>query len=332
MQNKRCFWFISVFSLALVWLTSCISKGQPNLGQSPLKSNATSEVTTSLSTVLPTNSTPHLSASRINGWAVYSNQVSQEPLVTQIFLKNLETGDIKQLTTSGNNDHPLWSPDGTQIVFLSWTEENSFDLYIMDKNGDNKRPVVVGPAKDMMADWSPDGKKIVFASDMDGHLNIFVVNLDDLSKVKLTNNSVTTGSPKWSPDGKQIAFISNEGVSGRSQVFIMNADGSDVKQLTNYDPDHFEDSPIWCPNMSCIIFTRLMAGVPKLMIIDLTSKTVTPYLNSIFDPDNNEASLARSSLRGYITFSVDRVFYAVDMKSDEIYALNIQARDLSLYP
>lgn len=296
-----------------------------NRTETPIVSNFQTFVNTS-------TPAPVLMSSHISGWVVYSLWVSQDPVESQIFLKDLKTGEVMQLTHSGNNSRPLWSPDGSQIMFLSWTKENSFDIYLMDRDGKNQRPVIVSPSMDMMADWSPDGNKIVFASDRDGHLNIYVIDLNTQSLKRLTNSPVITGSPRWSHDGKYIAFISNTGTSGTTQVFTMNADGTNVRPVTDYDL-YYDDNPVWCPDSSCIIFTRSENG-SKLMFLELASKAVKPLLTGLFDHSEriSEFGLGQSSSRGYITFYVDEIFYAMDVKSWEIYPLQVEAKDLSLYP
>ena len=286
--------------------------------------------------VSPSTPAPVLITSHISGLAVYSFWVSQDPIVSQIFLKDLDTGVVTQLTNTGNNSDPIWSPDGSQIMFLSWTKENSFDIYLMDRDGSHQRQIVASPAMEIMTDWSPDGNKIAFVSNKDGNDEIYVIDLQTQDTVSLTNNlgihsgtaKWSPGSPKWSTDGKYIAFASTTGISGTSQVFIMNADGTNIRPMTDYDL-YYDDSPVWCPDDSCIVFER---DQPKLMLLDLTSKAVTPFLEGIFPSERVELGLARSSRRGYMTFNVDGMFYAMNMKSREIFPLDIKANDLSLFP
>ena len=333
---------IALSSLLFGVLGSCSTRvaQYPSLPSST--ASVTIELTESIVTTTPqietptTTPAPVLMTSHISGWAVYSLWVSQNPVISQIFLKNLDTGEVTQLTHSGNNGDPIWSPDGSQIMYLSWTKENSFDIYLMDKDGRNQRPVVAGPAKEIMPDWSPDGNKIAYVSNQDGDDEIYVYDLTAQTTVKLAANSGITseylkwspGAPKWLPDGKQIAFISTTGISNTSQVFVMNADGASVTVLTDYDL-HYDDIPVWCPDSSCITFER---DLPKLMLLDIKHKAVTPLLDGIFPSSRGELGLSRSPIRGYITFSVDGMFYAMDIKSREVYPLSIKAMDLSLYP
>lgn len=308
----------------------------------PLTRNINVEPTGTITTTKPQTEiststvSPVLVSSHISGWAVYSFWVSQNPAISQIFLKNLETGEVVQLTHSGNNSDPIWSPDGSQIMYLSWTKENSFDIYLMDKDGKDQRPIVASPAEEIMPDWSPDGSKIAYVSNQDGNDEIYTIDLKTNIVNKLAINispntgyeKWSPGSPKWSPDGKQIAFISTTGISNTSQVFVMNVDGTNVRALTDYDL-HYDDSPVWCPDSSCIIFER---DLPKLMLFDFEHKAFTPLFDDIFPADQGELGLARTFMRGYITFSVDGMFYAMDLKSREIYLLGVKAMDLSLYP
>ena len=91
--------------------------------------------------------------------------------------------------------------------------------------------------------------KIVFVSDRDGKDQIYVMNADGSIQTRLTLTNIymplTTvdddflpiGSddhPVWSPDGTQILFDSNR--DGHRHIYLMNADGSGVRQLT-MDPD-----------------------------------------------------------------------------------------------
>jgi Tol biopolymer transport system component len=331
-------WLSSKLLIFLFLLASCLPVSKENSSPKTLTSSAIPEITETelMSNIQAPSMTftpePVILNSSISGWVTYSSIVHREPLVSQIFVKNLDTGEVKQLTNSGNNSTPRWSPDGSQIMFLSWSKENSSDINLMDKDGGHQQLLINGPGSEKMADWSPDGSKIVFVSDEDGKPDIYMMDLNTKSIRKVTNASSFAILPTWSSDGKYIAFESSAGGVGRSQIFIMNADGTDIRQMTSYNIDNFDGAPVWCPDDPCIIFTRFINGVPKLMVLDLTSKEATPLLSGIFDANLQEARLARSPSRGHMTFSVGEMFYAMDMNSKEIYPLDVQALDLSLYP
>ena len=128
---------------------------------------------------------------------------------------------------------------------------------------------------------SPDGSKVVFASDRDGNGEIYVMRADGSRPANLTRHEAWDTDPCWSPDGRRIAFKSDRhgerevGPSGsghyNSDIFIMNADGSGVRQLT-FDPVDARD-PAWSPDGLSIVYTswRDAPGPPAIYRIDLAS-------------------------------------------------------------
>lgn len=237
----------------------------------PIQTESPAQTPTAPGNPIVTEFTPALS--NLSGQVVYTAFVDRESLVKQIFLKDLETGEVTQLTHLGSNSMPKWSPDGSQIVYLSWSEENLYDIYIMNADGTDSQPLVTGTANDKLPDWSPLGDKIVFESDRDGTNQIYVLDLNSFETTKLTNGLPAVSLPNWSTDGQQIVFTANIGVSGRSQIFIVDADGTNLQQLTEYDINNFDGRPVWCPNDSCIIFTRFN-GAQKLMLLDLATNEI----------------------------------------------------------
>ena len=98
-------------------------------------------------------------------------------------------------------------------------------------------------------DVTPDGKSIVFDTVGD----IFISSIDGGDAQALTQDFAWNIHPAVSPNGKQIAFISDR--DGLSNVWVMNIDGSDLRQVTK-EKNNIIHSPKWSPDGQYIVVTK----------------------------------------------------------------------------
>jgi Tol biopolymer transport system component len=111
---------------------------------------------------------------------------------------------------------------------------------------------------------------LAFVSDRDGNPEIYTSNADGTGLRRLTNNAVADLSPVWSPDGNKIAFTRDRGIStGYSDIYVMNADGSNVVQVTN-GPSDVE--PAWSPDGTRIAY----AGFAGIYVQNIDQPFRTP--------------------------------------------------------
>ena len=94
------------------------------------------------------------------------------------------------------------------------------------------------------------GERVLFVSKRDGNWEIYSMNADGSSIIRLTNHDADDSHPDSSPDGQRIAFISNR--DGDFEIYAMNADGSDVTRLTNNAAADIQ--PAWSPDGRRIAF------------------------------------------------------------------------------
>ncbi|MEW6732302.1 MAG: S9 family peptidase [Acidobacteriota bacterium] len=106
---------------------------------------------------------------------------------------------------------PQLSPDGKRIVYVRqfadiMSDRTYSNLWIVDFDGTDNRPLTMGNHSDNSPRWSPDGNQLIFISDQSGMPQIHLRWMDTGQVAKLTNLQYPPSGIGWSPDGKQISF------------------------------------------------------------------------------------------------------------------------------
>lgn len=146
-----------------------------------------------------------------------------------------------------------------------------YDIYTVNRDGSNMKRLTHYDVYTAEGVLSPDGRRIVFTSLKDGDLDIYTMNTDGSDVRRLTNTPGYDGGAWWSPDGKQIVYRANHPTDSaglkayrdllaqrlvrpsRVELFIMNADGSDQRQITKLGGANF--GPSWTPDGKRIVFS-----------------------------------------------------------------------------
>jgi Tol biopolymer transport system component len=173
---------------------------------------------------------------------------------TDIFVVDLESGQLRQITThSGIDDQPFWSPDGT-LGFVSNREGGRGDLFRMLPS-DEPENLTNHPARDVLwfytsagtNPWSPDGRWILFSSDRDSAIDsgdVYMLSVDDGTVRRLTFSRLTEFRFSWAPDSRRIAYDYSS--QGRDDLFVLDIESGRVTRVT--DESDGGKRPVWSPD------------------------------------------------------------------------------------
>jgi Tol biopolymer transport system component/predicted Ser/Thr protein kinase len=136
----------------------------------------------------------------------------------------------KLISSTWNDEVADYSPDGSQIVFISGRTGQD-EVWICRSDGSN--PVQLTSVQALVAGcprWSPDGKRIGFDSNAEGNFEVYVVDAGGGTPRRLTKNPADDVEASFSRDGRWIWFTSNR--SGRKEIWKMSTEGSEPIQAT----------------------------------------------------------------------------------------------------
>ena len=157
--------------------------------------------------------------------------------------RNTEQVTFESPASRFQDNEVQWSPDGTHFVFQRLRfSDGLIAVYTVKVDGTDFHRLSPWQLDGEHADWSPDGRLIVFESYGDGaptgvSTNVFTVHPDGSHLTDVTRDeggAVNATNPAWSPDGTKIVFVQlpGSGAFGNADIFTMNADGSDIRQVT----------------------------------------------------------------------------------------------------
>ena len=241
---------------------------------------------------------------------------------TDVFWIDPVTGDAFNITKAPASEerYPVWSPDGKQVVFTSNRGSAAaahdsftgpFNLYIANADGTGVRQLTkqVAPAVYYFPSWTADGKQIWFS-------------LADDSKQKAVIGYVTPDGRDYkevadgrdgaiSPDGKTVAFTKQVGKG--YCLFAMDADGRNVRQLSQHEDEIGAVAPAWSFDGKHIVYSDQVSDALELFVHDVATK----QNHQVTKLGKVSSSAAWSPDGNFITFRV----------TEDAYWRNIAARD-----
>ncbi len=189
----------------------------------------------------------------------------------ELYSMNADGNNIERLTFNTKEDEtPVWSPSGKEILFSRYLEGENNELFTIAPNGSKEKRLTNHPLRDGHAKYNADGSKIIFNSQRDDegklelkNYEIYEANSEGSLIKRLTNYFEWDTYPSYSPDGKKILWrrILADTTAPRgynSEIFLMNADGSELRNLSNHPS--FDGYPEWSSDGEHIVFASSRHG------------------------------------------------------------------------
>jgi TolB protein len=232
----------------------------------------------------------------------------------ELFAVDPVSGDARNLTRSPNSTdkYPGCSFDGTRIAFIS-DREGGDGLYVMDADGSNVRRLAKGQKGNAgMPSWTADGHWIYFG--------LYAAGPDRMCRIRPDGSEfqvVAEGiDPAISPDGKTLAFA--KATPEGHHLFAMNADGSNVRQLTKQANGFGGVHATWTPDGKFLIFANQVGESLELFRCGPDGQDMTQLTH--FGGGRAATSPAVSPDGQWITFRLcDEVYWRSGERSELAY-------------
>lgn len=267
------------------------------------------------------------------------------PIKAQIPFQRLDVFDLQWVDNpqiSPNGEHIVYQRRGMDIM----TDRRTSSLWLIDSDGSNHQKLTSYSGNESRASWSPDGSRIAFITSAETHgAEIFVYWVETGKVARITQLERGPGALSWSPDGNHIAFTMKieeknpvlvrapkkpEGAKwanaprvtdrfkyeqdgagyldpGFTHIFVVNANGGAVRQITSGDFNH-AGIPTWSPDGTKIYFStnrhpdwERVRRNSEVYVLDIASGDIT-QLTDRFGPDRSPSISPDGETIAYLGF------------------------------
>jgi serine/threonine-protein kinase len=192
------------------------------------------------------------------------------------------TGDtaIQQLTFEGNNQRPVWTPDGQRITFGS-DRDGTMSLYWMPADGSGvaeRLTTAEEGTSHRMGSWSPDGELLVFnvIRELLTDRDISMLSLEDRETQSLYDTPGTSYSgPQFSPNGEWLAYGAGPSAPAED-IYVEPFPPTGSRRRISQNGGHY---PLWSPEGSELFYRPGLSSVPTLRSVDIITEPAFAFSN-----------------------------------------------------
>ncbi len=161
----------------------------------------------------------------------------------EVYSKAFGSGQLIRLTRTprAGEASPTWSPDGSQIAYVSdMAGAGSPQLYVMDRSGTSRRLTSRGK-ENVDPDWGANNL-IAFSSRRSGLYSIYIINPATMEEKQVSPSDGNYEDPSWASDGRHLVCTKREG--GGTRIYLLDTMGDAPVCLTPYGGSW--SAPSWC--------------------------------------------------------------------------------------
>jgi len=211
----------------------------------------------------------------------------------------------------------------TRVAYVSTVNKGTADqkyvLQVADADGHNARTIFSSKKQILSPAWSPDGSRLAYVSFESGNSAIYVQDIIQGTRAKVSAKSGINSAPAWSPDGRRLALTLSAG--GSPDIYILDIAAKNLQRLTS--GPSIDTEPSWMPDGKTLLFTSDRSGGAQIYHVSVNGGkaqrlTFDGKYNAAADvsPDGRYMTLINNSGNGYRVAVMDMQSKAMRVISD----------------
>jgi TolB protein len=161
---------------------------------------------------------------------------------------------------------PAWSPNGTQLAYVSF-ESRKPVIYVHELATGKRKVMANFRGSNSAPAWAPDSNSLLATLSRDGGSQLYQIDVASGEAKRLTQNPGIDTEPSYSKDGSKIYFVSDRG--GSPQIYRMNANGSGAERVTF--TGSYNISPALSPDGRWLTYISRVGGQFKVQVLNLST-------------------------------------------------------------
>ncbi|MBT8125446.1 MAG: Tol-Pal system beta propeller repeat protein TolB [Gammaproteobacteria bacterium] len=193
----------------------------------------------------------------------------------------------------------------TRVAYVSTINRGGIKKYVLqiaDADGYNARTIFSSSKQILSPAWSPDGSRLAYVSFESDNSAIYVQDIIQGTRAKVSAKSGINSAPSWSPDGRRLALTLSAG--GSPDIYILDLGAKNLKRLTSGSA--IDTEPSWMPDGKTLLFTSDRSGGPQIYQVSVNGGkaqrlTFDGKYNAAADisPDGRFIALVNNSGNGF---------------------------------